>query len=108
LPERISERAGRPLDRPGRRHHDDSDGKPTMIDGPFETREVITGFWIIDVTSQGEAIRWALRIPCLADGEAIEIRPVYDATEFPEEMLSPGLGTRERLLRDQAAKASLS
>ena len=46
--------------------------------------------------------------PHLADGEAIEIRPVYDATEFPEEMLSAGLGTRERLLRDQAAKASLS
>jgi hypothetical protein len=36
------------------------------------------------------------------------IRLVYDATEFPEEMLSAGLGTRERLLRDQAAKASLS
>ena len=47
------------------------------------------GFWIIDVSSEQEAISWALRIPRVAGGEDIEIRQVNGATEIPEEMLAP-------------------
>ena len=53
------------------------------------------GFWIIDVSSEQEAISWALRIPRAAGGEDIEIRQVNGATEIPEEMLAPEPATRE-------------
>ncbi len=55
----------------------DNGGKPTVIDGPFaETKELISGYWIIDVKSLDEAVSWAKRIPQL-NGQGpknIEIR----------------------------------
>lgn len=53
------------------------------------------GFWVIDVSSQQEAISWALRVPRVTGGEDIEIRQVHDVTEIPEEMLVPELAMRE-------------
>jgi hypothetical protein len=61
-------------------------GKTTVIDGPFaETKEVIGGYWILDVKSKAEAIEWAKRIPVQqGDNEEreIEIRQFYDFTDF--------------------------
>jgi hypothetical protein len=63
-----------------------SGGKTTVIDGPFaETKELIGGYWIIDVKSKAEAIEWAKRVPAPhgAGQEAeIEIRQFYEFTDF--------------------------
>jgi hypothetical protein len=63
-----------------------SGGKTTVTDGPFaETKELIGGYWIIDVKSKAEAIEWAKRVPCPhgegQEGE-IEIRQFYEFTDF--------------------------
>jgi hypothetical protein len=63
-----------------------SGGKTTVIDGPFaETKELIGGYWIIDVKSKGEAIEWAKRVPA-PHGEGqeaeIEVRHFYEFTDF--------------------------
>ncbi|MGH3935397.1 MAG: YciI family protein [Pseudonocardiaceae bacterium] len=66
-----------------------SKDKRTVTDGPFtEAKELIAGFWLIQVTSKEEAIEWASRIP-FADGE-VEIRQVFEAEDFDAE-----LGKRE-------------
>lgn len=60
-------------------------GKPTVKDGPFtEAKEVIGGFWMLQCKSREEVIEWARRIPA-ADGDVVEIRQVFEMTEFPEE-----------------------
>jgi PhnB protein len=66
-----------------------SGGKPQVIDGPFaETKELIAGYWLIQVRSKEEAIEWAKRVPFDVDlhngGEgAIELRPLYELSDFP-------------------------
>ena len=61
-----------------------SGGKPLVTDGPFpETKEVLGGYWIIDVASRGEAIEWAKRCPG-ADNEIVEVRQVQEVEDFPE------------------------
>lgn len=63
-----------------------SGGKPTVTDGPFaETKEVIGGYWMIQVKSKEEAIEWACRCPA-SDNEVIEIRQVHEFAEFPPEV----------------------
>ncbi len=67
-----------------------SKGKPTVIDGPFtESKELIAGFWLIQVKSKAEAIEWAKRIPFDPDvhmgGEGeIELRRVFKLEDFGE------------------------
>jgi hypothetical protein len=82
-----------------------SGGKRTVIDGPFaETKELIAGFWMIDVRSMEEAIEWVRRVPDpMGDGEEaeIEIRQVIEIEEFPEETVTPETAARERAIRDQ-------
>src|SRR5580704_6910397 len=63
-----------------------SGGKKTVIDGPFaETKELIGGYWIINVKSKEEAMEWAMRIPCPhgenQEGE-VEIRQFYEMEDF--------------------------
>src|ERR1044071_6705056 len=62
-----------------------SGGKPTIIDGPFaETKELIAGYWIINVRSREEAVEWAKRIPAPhegSDGE-VEIRQFFELEDF--------------------------
>jgi len=58
----------------------------TVVDGPFaETKELVAGFWLLQVKSLEEAVEWAKRCPNphLGDGE-IEIRPLFDMSDFPE------------------------
>jgi len=60
-------------------------GNATVTDGPFiESKEVIGGYWIIDVRSKEEAVAWAQRCPA-ADGDVIEIRPIFEMSDFPPE-----------------------
>jgi len=62
-----------------------SGGKREFRDGPFtEAKEMIAGFWLIQVKSREEALEWASRYP-LAEGEIVEIRPVFENTDFPPE-----------------------
>jgi hypothetical protein len=56
-------------------------GKVTVTDGPFtETKELIAGFWLIQVKSKEEAIEWARRVP-FDDGE-VEVRQVFEPSDF--------------------------
>ena len=60
-------------------------GKGTVVDGPFsEAKEVIGGFWMIQVKSREEAVQWALRCP--EKDCTLELRRVYELEEFPEDV----------------------
>ena len=60
-------------------------GKPKVTDGPFaEAKEVVGGYWMIQVKSKEEAVEWAKRCPG-SDNETIEIRQVFEMTEFSPE-----------------------
>jgi hypothetical protein len=64
-------------------------GKPRVADGPFaEAKEVLGGYWMIQVKSREEAIEWAKRCPG-SENEVIEIRQVQEASDFSEEILPP-------------------
>ena len=78
--------------------------KRTVIDGPFpETKELIAGFWLIQVNSKEEAIEWAKRIPNPDGGESeVEIRQVFEADDFGPEF-TPELREQENRLRAQVA-----
>jgi hypothetical protein len=77
----------------------------TVIDGPFtETKELIAGFWLLQVRSKDEAIEWVKRCPNPFDGESeIEIRQVFEADDFGDN-LTPALREQEERQRAQAAK----
>jgi len=61
-------------------------GKRVVTDGPFtEAKEVIAGFWMIEVKSKEEAIEWAKRCP-LPEGGLIEIRQVFENCDFPPDL----------------------
>ncbi len=61
-------------------------GKPSVTDGPFiETKEVFGGYWIVQFNSKEEAVEWAKRVPA-ADGDTIEIRQIFDMSDFPEDV----------------------
>jgi hypothetical protein len=77
--------------------------KRTVVDGPFtEAKELIAGFWIIDVKSRDEAIEWVKRCPNPTDGKSeIEIRQVFEAEDFGAEF-TPGLREQEARIRAQA------
>jgi hypothetical protein len=78
-----------------------SDGKKTVIDGPFaETKELVAGFWIWQVKSMEEAVEWVRRCPDPMPGEEseIEIRPVFEAEDFGDEF-TPELRAQEERLR---------
>src|SRR5437879_2226599 len=61
-------------------------GKPTVTDGPFsEAKEVIGGYWMIQAKSKAEAVEWASRCPA-QDGDVIEVRQVYEMSDFPADV----------------------
>ena len=80
--------------------------KPSVVDGPFaETKELIAGFWMIQVKSKEEAIAWAMRSPMPhgPDQESeIEIRRIFDPSDF-----GPDAAENEQALRDEIAKRTL-
>ncbi len=70
-------------------------GKPVVTDGPFaETKEVLGGYWMIDVASRAEAIEWAKKCPA-AGNEIIEIRQVQEMSDFPQDVQEAAAGFAE-------------
>ena len=62
-----------------------SGGKSSVTDGPFtEAKEVVGGYWVIQAKSKEEAVEWATRCP--AEGAAIEVRQVFEMSDFPEDV----------------------
>ncbi|MBJ7603037.1 MAG: IS3 family transposase [Candidatus Dormibacteraeota bacterium] len=78
-------------------------GRRTVTDGPFaETKELVAGFWLIEVKSKEEAIEWVKRAP-FDGGTEIEIRQVFEADDFGD-VMTPELREQEERLRAQAAQ----
>jgi hypothetical protein len=76
----------------------------TIIDGPFaESKELIAGFWLWQVKSMEEAVEWLKRAP-FDGGAEVEIRQVYEVSDFPAEVLSPEHATRMKAFRDELQK----
>ena len=72
-----------------------SAGKPKVTEGPFaESKEVIGGYWMIQVKSKQEAIEWASRCPA-SDNEVIEVRQVQEFTDFPADVEEAAAGFSE-------------
>jgi len=74
----------------------------SVVDGPFaETKELIAGFWILQVKDMDEAVEWVKRCPNPMEGESeIEIRRVFEAEDFGDQ-LTPELREQEQRLREQ-------
>jgi hypothetical protein len=67
-------------------------GKPVVTDGPFaESKEVLGGYWMIDVKSRAEAIEWAKKCPA-SGNEIIEIRQVQEMADFPPDVQQAAAG----------------
>lgn len=62
-------------------------GKKQIVDGPFtEAKEIVGGYWMIQVRSREEAVEWASRIPLHDDGSFVELRQVYEMSDMPPEI----------------------
>ena len=67
-------------------------GAPVVTDGPFaESKEVVGGYWMIEVASRAEAIAWAKQCPA-SPNEIIEIRQVQEISDFPPEVQAAAAG----------------
>ena len=63
-----------------------SGGKKTVTDGPFtEAKELVGGYWLIDVKSKEEAVEWASRAP-IDEGDVIEVRQVFELSDFDDDV----------------------
>lgn len=82
------------------------DDDRTVVDGPFaETKELIAGFWMLQVDSLEDAIAWARKVPSDPNGgeSQVELRRVYEAEDFGEEF-TPELQAKEQELRERTAR----
>jgi hypothetical protein len=78
-------------------------GKPMVTDGPFtEAKEVLGGYWMIDVASREEAIAWAKKCPA-SENEIIEIRQVQEMADFSDDVQQALAGFTE-LQQGRAAR----
>lgn len=67
-----------------------SAGKPKVTDGPYtESKEILGGYWMIKATSKEEAVEWARKVPA-QDGDVIEVRQVFEMSDFPEAVRKAG------------------
>ncbi|MGH8653888.1 MAG: YciI family protein [Gammaproteobacteria bacterium] len=81
-------------------------GKPQVTDGPFiETKEVLGGYWMIQVKSREEAIEWAKRCPA-SDNEVIEVRQVQEFSDFPADVQEAAAGFPEMQAQSAQGKGS--
>jgi hypothetical protein len=77
--------------------------RPAVTDGPFtEAKELIAGYWLFQVKSKEEAIEWVKRAP-FESGDAVEIRQVFEADDFGDEMTPELREQGERLRRESEA-----
>ncbi len=85
----------------GARVRFDKEGSSTVIDGPFaETKELVAGFWILEVSSREEVLEWVKKAP-FRDGE-VEVRQVFSADDFGDAM-TPELRAQEDRMRETVA-----
>ena len=85
----------------GARVRFDADNNATVVDGPFtETKELIAGFWILQVSSREEVLEWVKRAP-FREGE-VEVRQVFEAEDFGDAM-TPELREAEDRMRATVA-----
>jgi hypothetical protein len=89
-----------------------SGGKRTVTDGPFtETKELIAGFWLIQVKSLDEAIEWARRCPSPMGDDVdavIEVRQVFETADFPPEVMPEESAAREEAMREELQRRARS
>ncbi|MGH2784005.1 MAG: YciI family protein [Actinomycetota bacterium] len=72
-----------------------------VTDGPFtEAKELVAGFTWIDVPSWDEALAWTARFAAAAGEGVVEIRPLYEVSDFPDDVLPPDAAASEQSLRD--------
>ncbi|WP_321475548.1 YciI family protein [uncultured Paludibaculum sp.] len=84
-----------------------ANGQKTVVDGPFpETKELIAGYWMLKVKSREEAIQWALKCPGPMEGQegVLELRQVFEAEDFPADVLTPEEAAHEDAMRAQLEK----
>jgi hypothetical protein len=80
-------------------------GKPIVTDGPFaEAKEVLGGYWMIQVKSKEEAVEWASRCPA-SDNEVIEVRQVHEFSDFPPDVKEAAAGFPEMQVQSGQRKA---
>ena len=85
----------------GARVRFDKDGGSTVLDGPFaETKELVAGFWILEVSSREEVLEWVRKAP-FRDGE-VEVRQVFSAEDFGD-AYTPELRAQEDRMRETVA-----
>ena len=79
-----------------------SGGKPTVVDGPFtETKEIVAGYWVLQVESMEEAVEWAKRVPVHVPAEyggegEIEIRQIFEPEEFGQSSANERASTERK------------
>ncbi|WP_019813138.1 YciI family protein [Saccharomonospora saliphila] len=79
------------------------DGRTEVLDGPFaESKELVAGYWILDVRSRAEAVEWARRVPA-GPGARVDVRKVFEATDFGESY-TDDLSRAEDRLRERIAE----
>lgn len=79
-------------------------GRFEVKDGPFaETKELVAGFWIIDVKDEATALEWVKRIP-YEEGDEYELREVFEASDFPVDLVSEEALEKEQAWRDANQK----
>jgi hypothetical protein len=79
-----------------------SGGKPKVVDGPFaEAKEVLGGYWLIEVKSKEEALAWASRCPA-SDDAIIEVRQVQEFEDFPADVQAVAAGLEDMQVRPRA------
>jgi hypothetical protein len=80
-------------------------GKPKITDGPFpEAKEVLGGYWMIQVKSKEEAVEWASRCPA-SENEIIEVRQVQDFADFPADVQEAAAGLLEMQAQSERNKS---
>jgi hypothetical protein len=78
-------------------------GRPNVKDGPFaEAKELIGGFWIIEVKSAAEAVEWTKRMPVI-EGATVEVRRVAEIEDF-NDVMPPEIIAQEEKIRNSLAK----
>jgi len=88
----------------GKRVAFDAEGNTTVIDGPFaESKELIAGFSIWEVSSMDEAVEWVKRAP-FRNGEVVELRKILDADDFADSFPAEMAAAEERMRAELAAE----
>jgi hypothetical protein len=85
-----------------------ADGKVTVIDGPFtESKELVASYALFQVKTMEEAVHWTKRfLEVLGKGEC-ELRPIFEASDFPEEVFSAEQAAQEDAVRDEMRRNAI-